>query len=43
MDNQRMKAHVFIVYIIYMKCVNVMVNHHLWLDVKCNFIYATYL
>jgi hypothetical protein len=30
-----------IVYIIHVKCVSIMANHHLWLDVGCNFIYAT--
>jgi len=43
MDNQWMKAHVLIVYIIHVKCVNVMASHHLRLDAKCNFTNATYL
>jgi hypothetical protein len=36
MDNQWMKACVLIVYIINMKDVDIMVSHHLWLNVGCD-------
>jgi hypothetical protein len=40
-DNQWMKMYMLHVYIIHMKYVHIMSNHHLWLNVRCDFTYAT--
>jgi hypothetical protein len=39
-NDQWMKPYMLTIYIIHVECVNVMANHHLWLDVGCDFIYA---
>jgi hypothetical protein len=39
MDNQWMRTYVLNVYIIHVKCVDIMVNHHLQLDIECDFTY----
>jgi hypothetical protein len=36
-----MKVYMLIVYIIHVECDDIMLNHHLWLDVACHFTYAT--
>jgi len=36
-----MKVYMLIVYIIHVECDDIMLNHHLWLHVACNFTYAT--
>jgi hypothetical protein len=41
MNGQQMKVYMLIVYIIHMKCDDIMLSHHLQLDVACNFTYAT--
>jgi len=38
MNGQHTNLYMLIIYIIRMKCVNVIMNHHLQLNVKCNFI-----
>jgi hypothetical protein len=40
-DGQWMKVDMLIVYIIHMKCDDIILNHHLQLDVACKFTYAT--
>jgi hypothetical protein len=37
MNGQHMNLYILIIYIIHMKCVNIIMNHHLQLDVGCNF------
>jgi hypothetical protein len=41
MNGQWMKMYMLTMYIIRMQCDDIMVNHHLRLNVACNFIYAT--
>jgi hypothetical protein len=41
MDGQRMNMYMLIVYIIHGPFGDVMLSYGLWLDVGCNFIYAT--
>ncbi len=41
MNGQRMKMYIRSVYIIYAECENIMLSHHLQLDVACDFTYAT--
>jgi hypothetical protein len=41
MNSQRMNVYMLIVYIIQVECDDIMLNHHLWLDVACDFTYAT--
>jgi hypothetical protein len=41
MDGRWMRVYMLTVYIIHVECDDIMWNHHLWLDVACNFIYAT--
>jgi hypothetical protein len=36
-----MKVYMLTVYIIHVECDDNMLSHHLWLDVECNFTYAT--
>jgi hypothetical protein len=36
-----MKVYMLTIYIIHVECDNIMLSHHLWLDVAYNFIYAT--
>jgi len=38
--NQQMKVYMLNVYIIHMKYVHIMLNHHLQLNVRCDFNYA---
>jgi hypothetical protein len=40
-DGQWMKVYMLIVYIIHVECDDMMLNHHLWLDVAYDFTYAT--
>jgi len=40
MDGQKMNMYMLIVYIIHGPFGDVMLNHDLWLDVRCNFTYA---
>jgi hypothetical protein len=40
-DNQRMEMYMLTVYFIHGKCADIMLSHHLWLKVQCDFIYAT--
>jgi hypothetical protein len=40
-NNQWMKVYMLNVYIIHMKYVHNMSNHHLWLNVRCDFTFAT--
>jgi hypothetical protein len=35
------EMYILIVYIIRVKCGDIMLSHHLWLDVPSNFTYAT--
>jgi hypothetical protein len=39
---QQMKVYMLIVYIIHMECYDIMLSRDLWLDVACNFTYATH-
>jgi hypothetical protein len=39
MDNQWMRAYALNIYVIHVKCVNIMVNHHLQLDIEHDFTY----
>jgi hypothetical protein len=41
MKGQWMKVYMLTVYIIHVECDDIMLNHHLWLDVACNLTYAT--
>jgi hypothetical protein len=41
MDSQWMRVYILIVYIIHVKCDDIMLNHHLLLDFTCDFSYAT--
>jgi hypothetical protein len=41
MNGQRMKVYMLTAYIIHVKCDDIMLSHHLWLDVACNLTYAT--
>jgi hypothetical protein len=41
MNGQWMKVYMLIVYIIHVECDDIMLSHHLRLDVAYNFIYAT--
>ncbi len=38
---QSMEVYTLIIYFIYEKCVDIILNYHLQLKVQCNFIYAT--
>jgi hypothetical protein len=38
--NQHIKLYMLTIYIIHVKCANIMVNHHLQLNVECNFTYV---
>jgi hypothetical protein len=40
-DYQRMNMYMLTIYIIYSPFSDIMLNHDLQLNVKCNFIYAT--
>jgi hypothetical protein len=40
-NGQRMNMYKLTIYIIHGPFDDVMMNHDLWLNVKCNFIYAT--
>jgi ABC-type protease/lipase transport system fused ATPase/permease subunit len=40
-DDQWIKVYILIIYIIHVKCGDIMLNHCLWLDVPCNFTYIT--
>jgi hypothetical protein len=40
MDDQWIKVYILTLYIIHVKCGDIMLNHRLWLDVPCNFTYA---
>ncbi len=39
-NNQHIKPYMLTIYIIHVKCANIMVNHHLQLNVECNFTYV---
>jgi len=41
MNGQRMNMDMSTMYFIYMQCDDIMVSHHLWLNVACNLTYAT--
>jgi hypothetical protein len=41
MNGQQMKVYMLTIYIIHVECDDFMLNHHLQLDVACDFIYAT--
>jgi hypothetical protein len=36
-----MKVYMLIVYIIHVECDDIMLSHHLWLNVECDFNYVT--
>jgi hypothetical protein len=40
MNGQQMRSYMFITYIIHVECDDIIVNHHLQLDVGCNFTYV---
>jgi hypothetical protein len=40
-DGQWMKVYMLIIYIIHVESDDIMLSHHLWLDVACDFTYAT--
>jgi hypothetical protein len=40
-DSQWMKVYMLIIYMIHVECDDIMLNHHLWLGVACDFTYAT--
>jgi hypothetical protein len=40
-DGQWIKVYMLIIYIIHVECDDIMLNHHLRLDVACDFTYAT--
>ncbi len=40
MDNQWMRTYVLNIYIIHVKCV-IVVNHHLQLEIACDFTYIS--
>jgi len=40
-NGQQMKVYILTIYIIHVECDDIMLNHHLQLNVACNFIYAT--
>jgi hypothetical protein len=40
-NGQRMKVYILTVYIIHVECDDIMLSHHLWLDVTCDFAYAS--
>jgi hypothetical protein len=41
MNGQWMKMYMLTIYIIHAECHNIMLSHHLQLDVACKFTYAT--
>jgi hypothetical protein len=41
MNGQWMKVYMLSIYIIHVECDDIMLSHHLWLDVAYNFIYVT--
>jgi len=41
MNGYSMRSYILTIYIIHVECVDIMMNHHLQLDVKYNFTYAT--
>jgi len=41
MNAKWMKPYMSTIYIIHMKCVDVMANHHLQFNIECNFIYVS--
>jgi hypothetical protein len=40
-NDQHMNLYMLIIYITHMKCAYIIMNHHLQLDVECNFINFT--
>jgi hypothetical protein len=40
-NGQWIKVYILTIYIIHVKCDDIMLNHHLWLNVAYNFIHAT--
>ncbi len=40
MNGQWMKSYMLNVYIIHVECADIVMNHHLWLNVGCNFTYV---
>ncbi len=41
MNGQQIKVYMLIIYIIHVECDDIMLSHHLQLDVACHFTYAT--
>jgi len=41
MNGQWMKVYMLTIYTIHVECDEIMLNHHLQLDVACDFTYAT--
>jgi hypothetical protein len=41
MNGQQMKVYMLTIYIIHVECDDIILNHHLQLNVACNFAYAT--
>jgi hypothetical protein len=41
MDGQKMNMYTLTIFIIHGPFSDVMLNHNLWLDVRCNFTYVT--
>jgi len=39
-NNQHFKLYMLTIYFIHVKCANIMVNHHLQLNIEYNFTYA---
>jgi hypothetical protein len=40
-NDKKTKVYMLTIYIIHVECNDIMLNHHLQLDVACNFTYAT--
>jgi hypothetical protein len=38
-NNQHIKLYMLTIYIIHVKCANIMLNHRLQLNIECNFTY----